>query len=38
MTPGVTEMDSVRQTLGDEWTNPTIPPDAYRAEYPPISP
>jgi hypothetical protein len=27
------------EQLGDSWTNPTIPPDAYRAQYPPnISP
>ena len=37
--PGVTEMSNMIQTLGDEWHNPTIPPDAYRAQYPPnISP
>jgi hypothetical protein len=35
MRPGASEMDYLRQTLGDEWTNPTIPPDSYRAEYPP---
>ena len=37
--PGLTEMSDMIQTLGDKWTNPTIPPDAYRAQYPPnISP
>jgi len=36
--PGVTEMSDMVQTLGDEWTNPTIPPDAYRAQYPPYVP
>lgn len=35
MTPGVSEMDYVRQALGDEWANPPIPADSYRAEYPP---
>jgi len=37
MKPGASEMDHVRQALGDEWTNPTIPPDSYRAEHPPVS-
>jgi len=32
--PGVTEMSDMIQTLGDSWHNPTIPPDAYRAQYP----
>ena len=36
--PGVTDMDYLRDVLGDQWTNPTIPPDAYRAQYPPPSP
>lgn len=36
--PGVTEMTDMLQTLGDAWTNPTIPPDAYRAQYPPSTP
>jgi hypothetical protein len=26
------------EALGDAWTNPTIPPDAWRAEYPPEVP
>jgi hypothetical protein len=33
--PGVTEMSELIRFLGDKWTNPTIPPDAWRAEYPP---
>ena len=36
--PGVTEMSDMVQTLGDEWANPTIPPDAWRAQYPPSVP
>jgi len=33
--PGVTEMSDMVQTLGDEWSDPTIPPDAWRLEHPP---
>jgi len=36
--PGMTEMTDMIQTLGDEWTNPAIPPDAHRAQYPPNVP
>ncbi len=37
--PGVTEMSWLIDRLGPSWHNPTIPPDAYRAQYPPdISP
>jgi len=32
---GATEMSELIRSLGDKWTNPTIPPDAWRAEYPP---
>ncbi len=34
-TPGNTEMSWTIEQLGPEWRNPTIPPDAWRAEYPP---
>ncbi|MCJ7750977.1 MAG: hypothetical protein MUQ65_07760, partial [Armatimonadetes bacterium] len=30
-----TEMQSVEKAIGPEWTNPTIPPDAWRNEPPP---
>ncbi|MFB3880325.1 MAG: hypothetical protein ACE149_03630 [Armatimonadota bacterium] len=33
--PGVTEMTDMIRSLGDRWTHPTFPPDAWRAEYPP---
>jgi hypothetical protein len=36
--PGVSEMSELIRSLGDKWTNPTIPPDAWRAEYPPEPP
>ncbi len=37
--PGVTEMSWLIDRIGPQWHNPTIPPDAYRAQYPPdISP
>ena len=35
MKPGASEMDHVRQALGDDWATPTIPPGSYRAEHPP---
>lgn len=35
--PGMTEMSKMIWTLGDKWTNPTIPPDAWRAEHPPAA-
>lgn len=33
--PGATEMSELIRSLGDKWTNPTIPPDSWRAEAPP---
>ena len=36
--PNHTEMREMINQLGPRWTNPTIPPDAYRAEYPPNPP
>ncbi len=36
--PGFTELSEMKKQLGARWTNPTIPPDAYRAEYPPNPP
>ena len=33
--PGVSEMTDMVRSLGDKWTNPPIPADAWRAEYPP---
>ena len=30
-----TEMQRLTQLLGPAWTNPKIPPDSWRAEYPP---
>ncbi len=33
--PGVTEFSDMVEKLGPAWTDPTIPPDAWRAEYPP---
>jgi hypothetical protein len=33
--PGVSEMSDMVRSLGDKWTNPVIPADAWRAEYPP---
>ena len=32
------EMSRVVEMLGPSWHNPTIPPDAYRAQYPPETP
>jgi hypothetical protein len=37
LSPGVTDMDYFRDALGNEWTHPTIPPDSYRAEHPPVA-
>ncbi len=34
-TPAMNEMAHVVEVLGNEWTHPAIPPDAWRAEYPP---
>jgi hypothetical protein len=36
--PGVSEMSDMVRSLGDKWTHPTIPADAWRAEYPPAPP
>jgi Na+/H+ antiporter NhaC len=36
--PGVSEMSELIRSLGDKWTNPAIPPDAWRAEYAPTTP
>jgi hypothetical protein len=33
--PGTTEMTRLADHFGPAWTDPTIPPDAWRAEYPP---
>ncbi len=33
--PGMTEMSDMISALGDEWTNPEIPADSWRAAYPP---
>jgi len=33
--PGVSEMTDMIRSLGDKWTNPPIPADAWRAEYAP---
>ncbi len=30
-----TDMAIFKRTLGNKWTNPTIPPDSWRDEYPP---
>ena len=35
MAPGVTEMSQAIAAVGDKWANPTMPADAWRAEYPP---
>jgi hypothetical protein len=35
MAPGVTEMSQAIAAVGDKWENPTMPPDAWRAENPP---
>ena len=32
------EMQRLLADIGPQWHNPTIPPDAYRAEYPPELP
>jgi hypothetical protein len=36
--PGVTEISDMIQSLGPAWSNPTIPADSWRAEYPPERP
>jgi len=33
--PGSSEMATVIKALGPSWADPTIPPDSWRAEYPP---
>jgi hypothetical protein len=33
--PGVSEMSDMVRSLGDKWTHPAIPADAWRAEYSP---
>jgi len=38
MAPGVTEMSQAVAAVGERWTNPTIPADAWRAGYPPETP
>lgn len=35
---GVSEMAWFVEQLGPQWHNPTIPSDAWRAEYPPEPP
>jgi hypothetical protein len=34
--PGVSEMDRVERFGGARWQDPPIPPDSWRAEYPPL--
>ncbi len=36
--PGGGEMARMIKAIGPSWTNPTIPPDSWRAEYPPKKP
>ena len=36
--PGGGEMATIIKAIGPSWTNPTIPPDSWRAEYPPKKP
>jgi hypothetical protein len=36
--PGVSEMSDMIRSLGDKWTHPAIPTDAWRAQYPPPPP
>ena len=36
--PGRGEVAAAKQYLGPRWENPPIPPDAWRAEYPPMAP
>jgi hypothetical protein len=33
--PGVNEMSDMIRSLGDKWTSPPIPADAWRSEYAP---
>jgi len=35
--PRITQMSEVIRVVGPAWANPPIPPDAYRAEHPPVS-
>jgi hypothetical protein len=35
--PRITQMSNLIGVVGPAWTNPPIPPDAYRAEYPPVA-
>jgi len=36
--PGEGEMATTIKAIGPSWTNPTIPPDSWRAAYPPKKP